>query len=188
MVNRTSGIYLESFGLTQATVENPELEECPGALTMIPSHVDTFPHMLTGIVSKAESSLFTAADGSQPKVGIWSKNVTDMFLAINGISYNTNTTIPTIVRLDIDYAEGKPEMRTLRKDLSLKGRCLTPKLEKLQSKGKTWIARSKPIVYDLPEAVVYSARELLQSDEEMFTDDLVSVGGFMEGEFEGTAP
>ena len=81
-------------------------------------------------------------------------------MTVSGISLDPEKDIPTIMRLDIDYAEGKPEVRTLRKDLSLGDGCGKPVMEKMKQGEKAWIAR-KVIEYGLQDAEIYSISKFL---------------------------
>jgi len=174
IVNVTSGVYLFGAIVLQTTIENLPLEECPGALRGQPVGMGIFPHRLVDAIPNVGASLFTAADGSQPQAGVWSKNLAEMVLAVGGVSLDPDKAIPTIVRLDIDYREGKPEVRTLRKELSLGDMCGKAVMEKLTRGGRTWIAKSKPIEYDLPDADIYSIRGTI---EEGGTEMKVKING-----------
>jgi hypothetical protein len=159
IVNVTSGVYPISVSVLQTTIEDAPLEACPGMLSGMPIGLGIFPHRWVDTIPYSGASLFTPADGSQPKTGLWSKTMKEMILTVGGVSLNPNKAISTVVRLDVDYAEGKPEVRTLRKELTLQ--CGKRKLEKMKGEGKTWIGKSFPIVYGLPDVNVFSIRKFL---------------------------
>src|SRR6201994_4692348 len=139
ILNVTSGAFLASVAILQTMMENLPLEDCPGALRGLPIGLGIFPHRWIDTVQNGGKSLFTAADGSQPNAGIWSKNLAEMILTVNGISLSPDRAIPSVARLDMDYVDGKPEVRTLRKeltlDLSSRGLCGRPLMEKMKGEG-----------------------------------------------------
>lgn len=152
----------------QTTMENPPLEACPSALKGMPIGLGIFPHRWVDAAPNAGASLFTAADGSQPKVGLWSKNLAEMILIVDGFSLNPDKAVPTTVRLDMDYAEGKPEIRTVRKELILSENCGKAAMKRTKAGEKTWIGRSIPIRYNFPDADIYSISKFQNDDRKSY--------------------
>jgi hypothetical protein len=159
-VNVTNGVYIIDAALHQPTVQSFPIMNCPSGLRNVPINMERHPHRWASYGSDSVS-FFSPLDGSRPKMGMSVKQEGEMVLYVAGINLSSERARQTAIKLEIDYAEGKPERRVLTRQMILWGNCDRFSMQRLSAGSKQWVFRTKPAEYSSTDSDVVSTSKFI---------------------------
>jgi hypothetical protein len=163
-LNAQNGFFLQDAEILQPTEEILPLQDCGGNLRGIPIGLGIMPHRWLKSDPLPRPTWFTAKDGSLPRSGMHARVKGGQLLLVTGVSLNPDKALQTMVKVEFDYGEGKPNITVVSKDFTpiQSDACANLKMIRTKDGAKTWMSRmARPFAYDDIDSDIYSLRKSL---------------------------